>query len=164
MRIDADAIRERAAAPRHRGFDALGGKAAPVGASDASGGVEGAAAGAPAGADGAGSAPCAADDGARIVSAKGDNPFCGDSLEVRLALRGGIVEKAAFEGYACTLCTACSDALMEAVTGMGAERAAGLSFEDVCALWGGLEVGRTRKGCAELPLTVLKRALGQAEP
>ena len=145
MRIDADAIRERAAASRHRGFDSLNGGAAPGAAAEAVGARRGFA------------------GGARIVSTKGDNPFCGDSLEVRLALRGGVVEKAAFEGYACTLCTACSDALMEAVTGMGAKRAAGLSFEDVCALWGGLEVGRTRKGCAELPLTVLKRALGQIE-
>ena len=42
---------------------------------------------------------------------------------------------------------------------MRVEDAERLTVDDVLALWGGLQVGRTRKGCVELPLTVLKRAL-----
>ena len=43
--------------------------------------------------------------------------------------------------------------------GMRVEDAERLTVDDVLALWGGLQVGRTRRGCVELPLTVLKRAL-----
>lgn len=98
------------------------------------------------------------------AAACGDNPFCGDSIEVRVsfALAEGrtVIERAAFDGYACTLCTACADALMERVEGMDAREAEALAFEEALALWaGGLEVGRTRRGCAELPLVVLKRTL-----
>lgn len=100
----------------------------------------------------------------RETSARGDNPFCGDELEVRVQLRrdgvrGWIVERAAFDGYACTLCLAAADALMEAAEGMSAADARAFTGEDACALLGGLEVGRTRKGCVELPATVLSRAL-----
>ena len=98
------------------------------------------------------------------AEAEGDNPFCGDMLEVRVAVRSNgddarIIERASFDGYACTLCTACADALMERVEGMDAREAASLTLDDILGLWGGLEVGRTRRGCAELPLVVLKRAL-----
>ena len=100
----------------------------------------------------------------REVCARGDNPFCGDELEVRVRLRrdgagGWVVERAAFDGYACTLCLAAADALMEVAEGMAAADARALTGDDACALLGGLEVGRTRKGCVELPATVLSRAL-----
>lgn len=101
--------------------------------------------------------------GAYDAEAKGDNPFCGDMLNVRVAVRPGesevVIWRAAFDGYACTLCTACADVLMQRVEGMRVCEAKALSFEDMLALWGGLEVGRTRRGCVELPLIVLKRAL-----
>ena len=57
------------------------------------------------------------------------------------------------------LYTATADLVMEHVTGMRVEDAERLTVDDVLALWGGLQVGRTRRGCVELPLTVLKRAL-----
>lgn len=106
----------------------------------------------------------AADGERRVLSARGDNPFCGDELEVRALvrrdpLRGWVVERAAFDGYACTLCLAASDALMEAAEGRSAALVRETTFDDVCQLLGGLSVGRTRKGCVELPLTVLSRAL-----
>lgn len=100
----------------------------------------------------------------RVLAARGDNPFCGDELEVRAVVRrdparGWVVERAAFDGYACTLCLAASDALMEAAEGQPAVMVRATTFDDVCRLLGGLTVGRTRKGCVELPLTVLGRAL-----
>ena len=100
----------------------------------------------------------------RLVSARGDNPFCGDELEVRAELtRTGAgewaVARAAFDGYACTLCLAAADALMEAAEGMTLAQVQAATHDDVCRWLGGLEVGRTRKGCVDLPLTVLGRAL-----
>lgn len=157
MRIDDAAILERAASPRFKGFDGFcDGKLIGTG-SDCEGAhlnEEG----------------C---DGLLIVSSEGDNPFCGDSIEIRLALRrmpqnGAskvsefVVEEAAFEGYACTLCCACSDCLMEMVRGMPLSQVRLLSLDELLAFWGGLEVGRTRKGCVELPLMVLRRALASS--
>ena len=88
----------------------------------------------------------------------------GDELEVRAVVRrdparGWVVQRAAFDGYACTLCLAASDALMEAAEGQPVALVRATTFDDVCCLLGGLEVGRTRKGCVELPLTGLGRAL-----
>lgn len=123
MRIDDEAVLERAAHPTRRGFS-----------------------------------------GRFDARAEGDNPFCGDMMEVGVAVRLAedgtrAIERAAFDGYACTLCAACADILMTHVEGMDVRKAAALTLEDVLGLWSGLEVGRTRRGCAELPLVVLKRAL-----
>ena len=108
--------------------------------------------------------PAAARAETREAQARGDNPFCGDELEVRVRLARNeaaqwVVERAAFDGYACTLCLAAADVLMEQVQGATAAQARSIVFDDVCRWLGGLEVGRTRKGCVDLPLTVLNRAL-----
>ncbi len=100
----------------------------------------------------------------RVLSACGENPFCGDELEVRVLMRRAaadtwVVERAAFDGYACTLCLACADAIMEHAQGMEAAEAARLTGDAACRLLGGLEVGRTRRGCVDLGARVLSRAL-----
>lgn len=102
----------------------------------------------------------------QVLEAKGDNPFCGDEIEVRItcaADEGGdmVIEQARFDGYACNLCLASADVLMERVEGMTAAQAESLGFDDLCRWLDGLTVGRTRKGCVELPLNVLARALAQ---
>ena len=109
---------------------------------------------------------CKGFEGAYDGAATGENPFCGDALEVRVALErracGLAVARASFEGYACSLCTASADVLMERASGMPAEDAAVLTVDDVLRWWGGLEVGRTRKGCGDLPGSVVGRALALA--
>ncbi|WP_158544720.1 iron-sulfur cluster assembly scaffold protein [Eggerthella sinensis] len=106
-------------------------------------------------------------DGAFDGAAAGDNPFCGDAIEVRVSLgrgaEGVVLERAAFDGYACSLCAATADLLMERARGMAPAAVRALGPDDLLRWWGGLEVGRTRKGCVELPLSVLKRALDAAE-
>lgn len=102
--------------------------------------------------------------GAHTVAAAGENPFCGDELEVRLVLCPTAadtwrIEDAAFDGYGCTLCLAAADAVMEFVCGCEASEALSLDFDGLCVLLGGLEVGRTRRGCAELPLRIMRQAL-----
>ena len=96
--------------------------------------------------------------------AHGENPFCGDELEIRLALtpseQGDIhIEHVAFDGYGCTLCMAAAEAVSEHIEGLPIAHAAALTFDDVCMLLGGLEVGRTRKGCVELAAHIVARAL-----
>lgn len=104
--------------------------------------------------------------GRQVLSAVGDNPFCGDEIEVRVTCSVDdagetVIERARFDGYACTLCLASADVLMEQVEGMTAVQAESLGIDDICRWLDGLSVGRTRKGCVELPLQVLARALAQ---
>lgn len=130
--IDDPALEQRAKNPRHRGFAAL---EVP--------------------------SPSAL---TTTVTAMGENPFCGDELEVRLVLRRDgagewVVERAAFDGYGCTLCLAAADAVMDYLAGLPVTRAAAVDFEDTCRLLGGLEVGRTRRGCVDLAARVVASAL-----
>ena len=125
-------------------------------------------------------------------TADGDNPFCGDFIELYLELQGhgqdAIIARAAFEGYACSLCIASTDLLLERITGMSVAQALSIDLDDLLSYWGdaekcrnnhcmpssgqfasesdkqavsgaSLELGRTRRGCVELPLRVLERAL-----
>lgn len=102
---------------------------------------------------------------AAVLSAAGDNPFCGDSIEMRVRIErdsDGVarIVRGAFEGYACSLCTAAADVLLEHVAGMSVDEALAVGYDGLIALLGGPVVGRTRSGCVRLPVTVLARALG----
>jgi NifU-like protein involved in Fe-S cluster formation len=99
-----------------------------------------------------------------LVAGAEENPFCGDELEVRLALHRSEtgewrIAQAAFDGYGCTLCLAAADAVMEYITGRMVKEVELLSFEETCLLLGGLEVGRTRKGCVDLAVRAVHAAL-----
>src|ERR1700712_3788492 len=50
-------------------------------------------------------------------AAKGDNPMCGDRVEVRVRLADGVVAEAAFEARGCAISIASADLMAEAVTG-----------------------------------------------
>jgi nitrogen fixation NifU-like protein len=50
-------------------------------------------------------------------SAKGDNPMCGDRVEVRVRLADGRVAEAGFEARGCAISVASADLMVEAVTG-----------------------------------------------
>lgn len=98
------------------------------------------------------------------ISAQGENPFCGDELEIRLALKPDehgtlYVTKAAYDGYGCTLCLAATEAVTQHIEGLPIAQVSLLTFEDTCELLGGLSVGRTRKGCVELAVRIISRAL-----
>lgn len=45
------------------------------------------------------------------------NALCGDRIEVRLQLRDGQVERAAFDGQACAICMASASILCQEITG-----------------------------------------------
>ena len=54
--------------------------------------------------------------------AQGDNPMCGDRVEVRLRYgAGGTVAEAAFEARGCAISVASADLMAETVTGQGPE-------------------------------------------
>ena len=61
------------------------------------------------------------------ASAKGDNPMCGDRVEVRIRCDGGRVVEAAFEARGCAISIASADLMTDAVTGLTAAEIRDLS-------------------------------------
>ncbi len=53
-------------------------------------------------------------------AAKGDNPMCGDRVEVRVRMDGGRIAEAGFEARGCAISVASADLMAEAVTGRSA--------------------------------------------
>jgi len=111
------------------------------------------------------------DDGA--VVAEGDNPLCGDTLTVYVALQDGVLRDTAFQGVGCVLSTASASMMTEVVQGRSPAEVA-----ELCAAFGALvTAGRagalpqglsafagvgafpSRVQCALLPWRALSRAL-----
>ena len=58
--------------------------------------------------------------------AKGDNPLCGDQLQVQLRVQEGRIVGVAFEGHGCAISTASASLMTEAVKGKSVEEAEAL--------------------------------------
>lgn len=66
--------------------------------------------------------------------ARGDNPLCGDSLEISLRIEGGKIESAGFTGTGCAISTASASLLLESIVGGTIEDAEKLLSELHAAL------------------------------
>ena len=66
-------------------------------------------------------------------SAHGDNPLCGDQVQVHLRVTDGVIEDIGFEGRGCAISTASASLMTEALKGKSEAEAAAL-FEAVHAL------------------------------
>jgi nitrogen fixation protein NifU and related proteins len=66
-------------------------------------------------------------------AAKGDNPMCGDRVEVRVRLADGRVAQAGFEARGCAISIASADLMAEAVAGQTPDEIRALStrFRDM---------------------------------
>jgi nitrogen fixation NifU-like protein len=49
--------------------------------------------------------------------AHGNNPLCGDTIDVYLRIANGIVEEVTFEGAGCAICTSSASMMTEALSG-----------------------------------------------
>ena len=94
-------------------------------------------------------------------SHEGVNPLCGDRLRMELEVRDGALVDAAFQASACAIAVASASLLTDRVRGVSVAEAAALRDEEIVAALGD-GVPAARRGCATLPLRVLKRALGTA--
>lgn len=93
-------------------------------------------------------------------SAEGDNPLCGDTLRVQVALDGDRVDQIAFEGTGCAISTASASLMTEAIRGKTVGEAKAL-FEKVHEMLTGSgeaggEVGKLEvlSGVREYPMRV----------
>jgi nitrogen fixation NifU-like protein len=66
-------------------------------------------------------------------AAKGDNPMCGDRVEVRVRLAGGRITETGFEARGCAISIASADLMAETVAGRSPDEVRALSgqFRDM---------------------------------
>ena len=103
-----------------------------------------------------------AEEGGKLLQAAGDNPLCGDSLQISAWLdEDGIIRDIRYDGYGCSLCIASAEYLLEQATGRNAAEALALNAQDIISGLGNITVGRSRMRCVELSVQVLQRALEQ---
>ena len=116
-------------------------------------------------------------------SAHGDNPLCGDQVQVHLRVEDGIIEDIGFEGRGCAISTASASLMTEALKGKSEGEAAAL-FEAVHKLLteqgsddsdadadrlgklmvlGGIKQYPMRVKCATLAWHTLQAALAHSE-
>ena len=108
-------------------------------------------------------------------AAKGDNPMCGDRVEVRVRMADGRIAEAAFEARGCAISVASADLMAAAVTGRAPADVRDLSQRframvqtgacpecaDMAALkpLAGVHEFKSRLKCATLPWDALQAAL-----
>lgn len=90
---------------------------------------------------------------------EGVNPLCGDRVRMELEVRDGVLLDAAFAASACAIATASASLLTDRVRGATVDDALRVDEESVVAALGA-GVPAARRGCAILPLRVLRQALG----
>ena len=68
-------------------------------------------------------------------SAEGQNPLCGDTIYVDLALEGDAVRDARFHGFGCAIATASASLMTESLKGKTRDEARALAdrMEEICA-------------------------------
>jgi NifU-like protein involved in Fe-S cluster formation len=82
---------------------------------------------------------------------------CGDSLELYLRVREGVIRQARFMTEGCLATVACGSALTTMLKGLGVTQAARLSPAQLEESLGGLPPGEQH--CAELAINSLRQAL-----
>ncbi len=112
--------------------------------------------------------------------AAGENPLCGDQVEVRVRFAGGTVADAAFEARGCAISMASADLMAEVVRGRDADSIRSLAAEfaelarngasassdpaiAVLQPLSGVSEYRSRVKCATLPWSALIAALDGAK-
>ncbi len=96
------------------------------------------------------------------AAAKGDNPMCGDRVEVRLRCDSGRIAETAFEARGCAISIASADLMADAVAGLSRDEIRALSDRframvrtgECPACGGALETLRPLSGVHEYPSRV----------
>ncbi len=89
----------------------------------------------------------------------GENPLCGDTLQVSLLLdEEGTLTGAKFKGQGCAISQAATDILLCEIKGKSADEILAMERQDLIDLLG-IEVSSLRVKCALLPLATVQDGL-----
>ncbi len=91
-----------------------------------------------------------------------ENPLCGDTIKLRLKIKNGKIQSAAFEGSSCAVSTISTEKVLGYVEGKSIEEAKNLTQEKLLDLLD-IDISMSRVRCATLVLTALKNALESFE-
>ncbi|MAG60302.1 SUF system NifU family Fe-S cluster assembly protein [archaeon] len=89
---------------------------------------------------------------------KGINPMCGDHIVIYLHVTNDTITDVSFEGDGCAISQASISLLTDAIKGKKVTDALKLTESDIYELLG-IPISHTRRKCALLSLTTLKKAL-----
>ncbi|MDA0849335.1 MAG: SUF system NifU family Fe-S cluster assembly protein [Verrucomicrobia bacterium] len=107
---------------------------------------------------------------------EGYNALCGDAISIYLSVKQGTIEKASFESASCAICKASASILLEAIAGTSEQSFSKMQngfsqildgdakdqsdtlSSDILAFQG-IQQFPSRKNCALLPWSTLKKAL-----
>lgn len=89
------------------------------------------------------------------IAHEGVNPLCGDRLRMQLRLEGDAIAEARFVGDACAITIASASLFTDMIRGLRVEDAVAFDEERLVSALEA-EIRPARRGCALLPLTVLR--------
>lgn len=89
---------------------------------------------------------------------RGENPLCGDSLQVTLNLDDDTVSEARFQGQGCAIAQASADILLSHIQGQTADQVLAMDDDAMVELLG-IEVSPMRLKCAILGLVIVQDGL-----
>jgi nitrogen fixation protein NifU and related proteins len=89
------------------------------------------------------------------------NPSCGDTIEVRIVIKDGVIREISFDGKGCAISQAAMSMLTERIKGMTVPATLKLSREDMLVLLG-IPIGIVRMKCALLGLRTTQEAIRKA--
>ena len=92
----------------------------------------------------------------------GNNPLCGDELEITMKLQGEKIKDVKFKGKGCAISQAVASMLTDSIKGRPIEEVAALEGGDVIKLLG-IPISATRMRCAMLALVTIKDGIGAHE-
>lgn len=86
-----------------------------------------------------------------------ENPLCGDTLRIELAVEDGRIADARFEGRGCAISQASAELILDRVIGQPLESVTDLNRDAVLEELGIPSISPARLKCALLSIEVLKR-------
>ena len=94
-----------------------------------------------------------------VLCGVGNNPLCGDKIELDLEVKHGKIVDARFSGAGCAISQVATDMLCEKIIGMELKKAKNISLDELEEMLG-VPLSSARKKCAFLGLQVLKELKG----
>jgi|SRR3989344_8047808 len=92
----------------------------------------------------------------------GNNPICGDEIELTLKISAGKIMDARFMGRGCAVSQSAASMLTERIIGMPVKEALRLSRDDIIEMMG-ISPNPTRLKCALLSLKVMEGAFAKLQ-